>query len=220
MVEDLADVIDGGAGDGDVAAGDAGLGADALGDAAGVGEEGVQHRPGGVVLLAQFVGLFDLPGDLAFADDEAVEAGGDAEQMAHGVGLPTDVEMGPDFFDGNAVELGQEGHDRFAVERRRRPGRVVEDAADVEFDAVAGAEDDGLAVEARGEDFEGAGQLFVAEGEAFADGDGRGAVAAPDGEEVHCDPPTSGCWRTMQTINRPKATMVSKATDRPRRCQP
>ena len=47
VVEHLADVIDGDAGDRDVAAGDAGLGADALGDDVGVLEQGVQQRPGG-----------------------------------------------------------------------------------------------------------------------------------------------------------------------------
>src|SRR5256885_8561330 len=48
VVEHLADVVDGGAGDRDVAAGDAGLGADAAGHLAGVAEQGVQERADGV----------------------------------------------------------------------------------------------------------------------------------------------------------------------------
>jgi hypothetical protein len=99
MVEDLTDVIDGGARYGNVAARDAGFSADALGDAAGVRKQSVQHRAGAGALLAYFVGRFDLAGDLAFADDEAVKTGGHAEQMAHGVGALVDVEVWPDFFD-------------------------------------------------------------------------------------------------------------------------
>src|SRR5262249_46165882 len=65
VVEDALDVIDGGAGDGDVALGDAGLGADAAGDLAGVAEQGVQQRAGAGVLPGGLVGLLDLAGDLA-----------------------------------------------------------------------------------------------------------------------------------------------------------
>ena len=53
MVVDLADVIDGDAGDGDVAPADAGLGADALGDGEGLLKEGVQHDAGGPCSLGR-----------------------------------------------------------------------------------------------------------------------------------------------------------------------
>ena len=149
VVEDLADVIDGGAGDRDVAAGDAGFGADALGDAAGVGKQGVQQRAGAVVLVSQLVGIRHLPGDLPLADDEAVEAGGDAEQVAHGVVVVADVQVRLDLIDGQAVEVGEEAANGVSVERRRGAGGAVEDAGQVQLDAVAGAEDDGFAVEAR-----------------------------------------------------------------------
>ena len=94
-----------------------------------------------------------------------------------------------DLADRQTVEVGEEGGDGVAVERRGHAGGLVEDAGQVQLDAVAGAEDDGLAVEAAGERVEGGGQLVVAERQPFADGDGRGAVAAADGEEDHDGPP-------------------------------
>ena len=81
VVEHLAHVIDGDARHGDVSLGDAGLGADAAGDLAGVAEQGVQQRSDGVVSLGLLVRRLDLAGDLALADDQAVETGGHASIM-------------------------------------------------------------------------------------------------------------------------------------------
>ena len=62
----------------------------------GVLEQAVQQRPGRGGLGRQFVGPLHLPGDLAFADDQAVEPGGDAEQVPHGVAVAVLVEVRTD----------------------------------------------------------------------------------------------------------------------------
>ena len=112
----------------------------------------------------QFVGFFHLPGDLSLADDQAVEAGGDAEQMPHGLGLTMDVQV--------------RMHDRRAADRESRPRSstmgsasgwprrcwIVEDAAGIQLDAIAGTEDDRLAVEAGITVRVARGQLLVLEG--------------------------------------------------------
>ena len=134
-----ADVIDGDAGDRDVALADAGLGADALGDPPGVLEQGVQHGPVGRLAAGQLVGLLHLAGDLALADDQAVEAGGDAEQVPDGVRVAVFVEVRPDLVGRQAVELGEEVGDPWPASGLS-PGQ-----REVQLDAVAGAEDDGLA---------------------------------------------------------------------------
>ena len=105
VVEDLLDVIDGGAGDGHMAMRDAGLGADAAGDLAGVAKQRVQQRADAVVAHGLLVGLLDLAGDLAFADDHAVETGGDAEQVPHSLGLMKHVQVRPDGRDRQPVEV-------------------------------------------------------------------------------------------------------------------
>ena len=51
----------------------------AFGDAVRMLKEGVHDRPGRAAFVGRFVGSFDLPGDLAFADDHAIQAGRNAE---------------------------------------------------------------------------------------------------------------------------------------------
>src|SRR5579875_340967 len=94
MVEYLLDIIDGSAGDGNMAACDAGLGADAASHSAGMTKQGVQQRANAVVADGLFVSSFDLTGNLPFADDHTVETGSDAEQVAYGFGLAMNVQMG------------------------------------------------------------------------------------------------------------------------------
>ena len=95
------------------------------------------------------VGFFHLPGDLPLADDHAVEAGGDAEQMPHRLGLTMTVQMRTDGGRGQAVKVGEELGDGSRRPIARQALRIVEDAADIQLDAIAGAEDDGLAIELR-----------------------------------------------------------------------
>src|SRR5262245_29571525 len=112
MLEDLADVIDGEAGDGDVAAGDAGLGADTLGDCVGPLEEDVQHWPEHAALLGQLVSTLHLSGDLPLADDHAIEAGRDTKQMSHDLWPVMLIQMRPNLHRGKLVKLAQKlGHE-------------------------------------------------------------------------------------------------------------
>src|SRR5258708_27766698 len=106
------------------------------------------------------------------------------------------------------MKLGQEAGHNVGVQRSGVSRGMIEDTCDVQLDAVASAEDDRFAVEARGERFERAGQLVLAEAEALAHGDGGIAMAATDGEEVHRGPPPRGCSRTMQNTSSTKAAMV------------
>ena len=118
MIEHLPDVIDGGAGDGDVAARDAGLGADTAGDPAAVAKQRVQQRADAVVAHGLLVGLLDLAGDLPLADDHAVETGGDAEQVPHGLGLTMDVQMRANGGERQTVEVGEKLGDASASSSR------------------------------------------------------------------------------------------------------
>ena len=69
-------------------------------------KQAVQQRPGGGGLQGQFVGPLHLPGDLALADDQAVQTGGDAEQMPDRVAVATLVEVRPNCVHGQAVPFG------------------------------------------------------------------------------------------------------------------
>ena len=122
VIEDLADVIDGRTRNADVAAGDAGFGADTLGGTLGMLKDGVQHRAGRAAWWATLVGALDLAGDLAFADDHAVEAGDHAEQMTHRLGALVMVKVRPNFLDRQLVRA-RPGTRRLAShiqDRRRR----------------------------------------------------------------------------------------------------
>src|SRR5262249_14690701 len=80
-VEDVAGDVDGDAGDGEAALVHAGGLADLLADVQGLAEDGVEDRADGPLLLGGVVGLLDLAEDLALAEDQALEAGGDAEEV-------------------------------------------------------------------------------------------------------------------------------------------
>ena len=98
---------------------------DAAGDAEGGLEQAVRHRPGAADFVGQFVGLLHLREDLRFAEDHAVEAGGDAEQVADDVVAFERHEFAADFVDRHVVEVGQIARrcarrDRRRSRRRRR----------------------------------------------------------------------------------------------------
>ena len=70
-------------------------------------EEAVRHGAGAADLPGQLVGLFHLRKDLRFAEDHAVEAGGDAEQVADDLLAFERHEFAADFLDRHVVEVGQ-----------------------------------------------------------------------------------------------------------------
>src|SRR3954454_19216505 len=100
MIEDLAHIIDGNARNRHMAARNARLTPNALGDGAGLLKKRVQHRSRRRLFLRELIGPADLARDLAFADDQAVEAAGDAEKMPNGIGLPALVQATPNALDG------------------------------------------------------------------------------------------------------------------------
>src|SRR5262249_25874469 len=101
-------------------------------------------------------------------------------------------------------------------------GKVGVGPRQVQLDPVAGAEDDRLAAVARAQLVQRAGQLGTVESQPLAHRNGRIAVIAADGQEHHGAPPcTNGRTGAVSvTSNSAKATIVSKATCRPRACPP
>ena len=88
VAEDLARERDGGEADRHRARAEAGLGPHALADGERRVEQAVEDRPRRLRVGRDGVRFLHLAEDLRLADDERVEAGGDAEQMAR------DVEVG------------------------------------------------------------------------------------------------------------------------------
>ena len=70
------------------------------------------------ISFGHFVGLFHLRKNLRFADDHAVEAGGDAEQMANDVFALERHQLAADFFDRHVVKIGQVIGERRRIEIR------------------------------------------------------------------------------------------------------
>src|SRR6266849_2680840 len=103
------------------------------------------------------------------------------------------------------MEFGEEAHEVVGRhEPRRRP--TVEHLSSVQLNAIAGAEDHGLAAEACVQLVEGARQLVAVEGEALANLHGRAAVAAADGEQDHRTTPCPTGWaRARQQTSSAKA---------------
>ena len=69
------------------------------------------------MLLGDFIRLLDLAADLAFADDKAVEARGDAEQVARSIDIVMCVQVRPNVFRPHLVKLGKKGSDLLARQR-------------------------------------------------------------------------------------------------------
>src|SRR5207245_2496403 len=107
VVEHLADIIDGRTRHRDMAAGDAGLRADAASNLARLLKEDIEQRPGRRLLAGLLVGRLDLPGDLPFTDDEAVETRRDAEQVPHRLALLVVVEVRTNLRGRLIVEAGE-----------------------------------------------------------------------------------------------------------------
>ncbi len=172
LAEDALGEFDSGEGDGDGARADFGFVADALADFEGALEHAVEDGSGFAVIEGDLIGVADLAEDFGFAEEHGIESGGDAEQMADGVGVAMAVERAVQFAGGHLVIGGEEEfHGRGGV------GGLLDGNA-VEFAAVAGGEDHGFFEDAAGAElFGGFAGLFGAEGDAFAQLDGGGAVA-------------------------------------------
>jgi hypothetical protein len=95
------------------------------------------------------IGFADLAEDLGFAEEQRVEAGGDAEEVTHGSAVVVMIE-------GTAESIWPDGME-FTEKGRETGGGFVRgfgrDAVD--FAAVAGGEDEGFFEEAAGAEFVG-----------------------------------------------------------------
>src|SRR5438270_940798 len=123
--ENLSAQLDRREADGDGGGGDAGLVADALGDVQRVVDELVQNAPGGAGLDGDGVGVAHLSEHLRLADDERVERGGNAEDVAHGGLVGVRVEVSAEQLDGHFACAAQEVAQtpcglRPVIARRRR----------------------------------------------------------------------------------------------------
>ncbi len=101
-------------------------------------EAGAEHRARGAVLDGGLVRLLGLAEDLRLAHDQRIEAGGDAEQVAHGGRVPVLVEVLCQIAHGDARAPRQ----HFGQPGGRAVG-VVD--GDVQLDAVAGRDHHRLA---------------------------------------------------------------------------
>ena len=142
-------------------------------------EQGVEQRARGPPGLGPLVSPLDLAGDLALADEHAVQAGSDEEQVSDGVQAAVCVEVGADLVGRQAVEIRQEVRELLA-------GLLAfTGVAEVQFDAVAGAEQDRLPAGAGREPVEGPADLLVRESEPLANPNGGSAITATQDHYVH-----------------------------------
>ena len=164
--------------------------------------------------------LAHLPGDLAFADDEAVQARGDSEQMLHRGGIGEFVQVRPKIARDNVVELAKEFGHEIAIGRP-----LALRFGEIELDAVAGAQDGTapslIEAVACGQFAQRPLQLGIVEGDAFPQLDRSPAETAPDGNQVHRESPgTNGCEAPSATSIRAKAAIVNQAIRRPGKWAP
>jgi hypothetical protein len=131
-IEDRLRDLDGDARDRQFSAAQAGGFADLFGDAQGALKEGVEGWANAPCVDGGLVCVAHLTEDLAFAEHEAFDAGGDAEQVSHrGVGAERDEVAG----DERGIDRlePREPFGEFLRGRQRGAGG----AGGVEFDAIA-----------------------------------------------------------------------------------
>ncbi len=163
----------------DVLLAERGRGVDALRDGEGLLEQPVEDAARGARGLGGEVGVLHLPDDLRLAEDHGVQARRHAEEVADRVAPLVVIEGGGEGVGGDAVALRQHLGDR----RRLGRGSVVHR---IEFDAVAGREDDHLL---RGEGLlqlgEGGLERGLGHGQLFAKLDGRALVVQSGDGDFH-----------------------------------
>ena len=134
VAENLAREADGGVADRDRARAEIGFRPYSLADGEAGVEEAVEQRPGGFSLSRRAVRLLHLSENLRLADDERVEAGGDAEQVTRGFEIGDVVHMR---LDQGRIDVVERADERHQLGFRRR--HVF--AREIQLGAVAGRED-------------------------------------------------------------------------------
>jgi len=116
------------------------------------------------VFVGEAIGFADLAEDFGFAEEERIEPGGDAEEMADGGAIVVMVEGAVENVRANGMEFAEEGRQAGSA----LVGGFGRNAVD--FAAVAGGEDERLFEEAAGAEFVGgAASLFGGERDALAE---------------------------------------------------
>ena len=118
LAEDLLGELDRGVAHRDRPFAEPGLRAHAFADGERGVKQPVRHRAGALHVARGRVRGLDLAEDLRLADDERVEAGGDAEQMARRIGAAMAVEVVGERGRVDAVVVAEEAID--GVDRRLR----------------------------------------------------------------------------------------------------
>ena len=174
--EDLLGQFDRDRGDRNRGRSDRGLGAHALGDGKGAGEQLIELRAHGADRAGGGIGFLDLAENLRLADDHRVEAGGDAEDVADRFIFAKFVEMTFELAEIDLEILAQE----FA-----QIARAILHVGD-EFHAVAGGNDHALGNGGMlGQSLAGLGQARFGNRQALAHFDRRGLVIHADELESH-----------------------------------
>ena len=182
----------------------------ALGHAQGCGEERVQQRTRGFNLLRNLERFLHLARDLVFADHDAIETAGDAEEMPHGLSIRVFVQVRLNQLGADAVSLGKELRDERSMHRRTGLG-----PRQVQLDAIAGAEDRGFDAVTSREFGECGTQFRLVEGELLAEFDRCRADVAADGAEVHRPSPATNGWDAIKAMSsKPNAAIESVARRR------
>jgi len=127
-------------------------------------EKSIENGAGGAVFVGEAICFADLAEDFGFAEEERVESGGDAEEMADGGAIVMMIEGTVESVWANGME--------FAEERGKTGSAFVagfgRDAVD--FAAIAGGKDQGFFEEAAGAEFVGgAAGLVGSEGDTLAE---------------------------------------------------
>jgi len=127
-------------------------------------EETVENGAGGAVLMGKTIGFADLAKDFGFTEEEGVEPGGHAEEMANGGAIVVLVEDAIENVGANGMEFTEEGREAGSAFVGSFGRNTVNLAA------VAGGEDERFFEEAaRAELVGGAAGLFGGEGDTLAE---------------------------------------------------
>jgi len=123
------------------------------------------------VFVSETIGFANLAEDFGFAEEERVEPGGDAEEMADGGAIVVLIERAIENIRANGMKFAEEGVEAGGA----FVGGFGRDAVD--FAAVAGGEDERFFEEAAGAKLVGgAASLLGGEGDALAELERSGAM--------------------------------------------
>ena len=160
--------------------------------------------------MRQIERFLHLPGNLVFAQHDAIETAGDAEQMPHRLGIRVFVEMRLNGLGANAVRFRQElGHERRV---HRGPGLRPRQ---VKLDPIAGSQDRRFHAITGGQLRQRRAEAGLVESQLLAQFHRRGTDVAAYRAEVHGPSPArNGCDAIRAIKSKPKARIDTRANRR------